>query len=162
MRSISAFRVAATDPAVASARRIVRVIRRAGSGGAERGSMSVEMVVLAPVLLMVVLIAVAGGRYVSAEGMTQAAARDAARAASMERSAATARAAADDALDAAQTASGDCSATTSTASFGRGGSVDVEVRCRVGLSDLGLVFLPGATTISARATAPVDTLRGTS
>jgi len=67
-----------------------------------------------------------------------------------------------DALDAAQTASGDCSATTSTASFGRGGSVDVEVRCRVGLSDLGLVFLPGATTISARATAPVDTLRGTS
>ena len=108
------------------------------------------------------LIAVAGGRYVSAEGMTQAAARDAARAASMERSAATARAAADDALDAAQTASGDCSATTSTASFGRGGSVDVEVRCRVGLSDLGLVFLPGATTISARATAPVDTLRGTS
>ena len=124
--------------------------------------MSVEMVVLAPVLLMVVLIAVAGGRYVSAEGMTQAAARDAARAASMERSAATARAAADDALDAAQTASGDCSATTSTASFRRGGSVDVEVRCRVGLSDLGLVFLPGATTISARATAPVDTLRGTS
>ena len=61
MRSISAFRAAATDPAVASARRVVCVIRRAGSGGAERGSMSVEMVVLAPVLLMVVLIAVAGG-----------------------------------------------------------------------------------------------------
>ena len=41
--------------------------------------MSVEMIVLVPVLLMVVLIAVAGGRYVSAEGMTRAAARDAAR-----------------------------------------------------------------------------------
>ena len=132
------------------------------AAGSERGTMSIEMVVLVPVLLLITMVAVAGGRIVSAQGMVEAASRDAARAASMERSAATARAAADDALDAAQTASGDCSATTSTASFGRGGSVDVEVRCRVGLSDLGLVFLPGATTISARATAPVDTLRGTS
>ena len=70
----------------------------------EDGSMSVEMVVLGPILLMVVLVAVAGGRYVSAEGMTQAAARDAARAASMERSAPAARAAANEALASAQTA----------------------------------------------------------
>ena len=116
--------------------------------------MSVEMVVLAPILLMVVLVAVAGGRYVSAEGMTQAAARDAARAASMERSAPAAQAAANETLASAQTAS--------TADFARGGSVTARVTCRVELSDLGLVFLPGATSISAQATAPVDTLRGTS
>ena len=67
--------------------------------------MSVEMIVLVPVLLMVVLIAVAGGRYVSAEGMTRAAARDAARAASLERSSASAAAAASAALARAQTAS---------------------------------------------------------
>ncbi|WP_276779428.1 TadE family protein [Actinomyces gerencseriae] len=128
----------------------------------EDGSMSVEMVVLAPILLMVVLVAVAGGRYVSAEGMTQAAARDAARAASIERSAPAAQAAANETLASAQTASGDCSASTSTADFARGGSVTARVTCRVELSDLGLVFLPGATSISAQATAPVDTLRGTS
>ena len=128
----------------------------------EDGSMSVEMVVLGPILLMVVLVAVAGGRYVSAEGMTQAAARDAARAASMERSAPAARAAANEALASAQTASGDCTATTFTGDFGRGGSVTAQVSCQVRLSDLGLVFLPGTTTISAQATAPVDTLRGTS
>ena len=104
--------------------------------------MSVEMVVLAPILLMVVLVAVAGGRYVSAEGMTQAAANET--------------------LASAQTASGDCSASTSTADFARGGSVTARVTCRVELSDLGLGFLPGATSISAQATAPVDTLRGTS
>ena len=116
--------------------------------------MSVEMVVLAPILLMVVLVAVAGGRYVSAEGMTQAA--------SIERSAPAAQAAANETLASAQTASGDCSASTSTADFARGGSVTARVTCRVELSDLGLVFLPGATSISAQATAPVDTLRGTS
>ena len=58
-----------------------RTRRAAPRPDRERGSMSVEMIVLVPVLLMVVLIAVAGGRYVSAEGMTRAAARDAARAA---------------------------------------------------------------------------------
>ena len=47
----------------------------------EQGTMSVEMVILAPVLLLVVMLAVAGGRLVSAEGRVQAASRDAARAA---------------------------------------------------------------------------------
>ena len=70
-----------------------RIRRAAPRPDRERGSMSVEMIVLVPVLLMVVLIAVAGGRYVSAEGMTRAAARDAARAASLERSSASAAAA---------------------------------------------------------------------
>ena len=45
--------------------------------------------------------------------------------------------------------------------FGRGGTVTATVSCRVELSDLGLVFLPGATTVSASSTAPVDTWRGT-
>lgn len=41
-----------------------RTRRAAPRPDRERGSMSVEMIVLVPVLLMVVLIAVAGGRYV--------------------------------------------------------------------------------------------------
>lgn len=120
-----------------------RIRRAAPRPDRERGSMSVEMIVLVPVLLMVVLIAVAGGRYVSAEGMTRAAA------------------AASAALARAQTASADCTAATSTADFRAGGSVTVRVSCRVELADLGLVLLPGATTITAEASSPVDTMRGT-
>jgi len=40
-------------------------------------------------------------------------------------------------------------------------TVTATVSCRVELSDLGLVFLPGATTVTASSTAPVDTWRGT-
>ena len=112
---------AVTGRRAALAARALRARLRPVAGGAdggERGSMSVEMIVLVPVLLLIVMIAVAGGRLVSAEGMVQAAARDAARAAST-------------------------------------------VSCRVELSDLGLVFLPGATTVTASSTAPVDTWRGT-
>ena len=47
----------------------------------ERGSMAVEVVILAPVLLMFVMLVVAGGRYVGVQGDIEAAARDAARAA---------------------------------------------------------------------------------
>ena len=120
--------------------------------------MSVEMIVLVPVLLLIVMIAVAGGRLVSAEGMVQAAARDAARAASIERSAGEADAAARRSLAAADTANARCSGGVDV---GGGGTVTATVSCRVELSDLGLVFLPGATTVTASSTAPVDTWRGT-
>lgn len=132
-----------------------------GADAGERGSMSVEMIVLVPVLLLIVMIAVAGGRLVSAEGMVQAAARDAARAASIERSAGEADAAARRSLAAADTANAQCSGGVDVGGFGRGGTVTATVSCRVELSDLGLVFLPGATTVTASSTAPVDTWRGT-
>lgn len=127
----------------------------------DRGTMSVEMIVLVPVLLLIVMIAVAGGRLVSAEGMVAAASRDAARAASMERSVGAARAAANESLAEADTADADCAATINSADFGRGGVVSVTVSCRVDLADLGLVFLPGSTTVTAQSTSPVDTWRGT-
>lgn len=127
----------------------------------EQGTMSVEMVILAPVLLLVVMLAVAGGRLVSAEGRVQAASRDAARAASMERSTGAANAAANDSLGAADSTAHGCSASIDSGDFGRGGTVTVSVDCRVELSDLGLVFLPGTTTVSATSTAPVDKWRGT-
>ena len=146
------------------AARALRARLRPVAGGAdagERGSMSVEMIVLVPVLLLIVMIAVAGGRLVSAEGMVQAAARDAARAASIERSAGEADAAARRSLAAADTANAQCSGGVDVGGFGRGGTVTATVSCRVELSDLGLVFLPGATTVTASSTAPVDTWRGT-
>ena len=85
----------------------------------------------------------------------------AACAASLERSSSAAAAATSTALARAQTASADCTAATSTADFRAGGSVTVRVSCRVELADLGLVLLPGATTITAEASSPVDTMRGT-
>ena len=93
--------------------------------------------------------------------MVQAAARDAARAASIERSAGEADAAARRSLAAADTANAQCSGGVDVGGFGRGGTVTATVSCRVELSDLGLVFLPGATTVTASSTAPVDTWRGT-
>jgi len=51
-----------------------------------RGSMSVELVVLAPALALLLLLLAAGGRVVEVQGHIDGAARDAARAASLARS----------------------------------------------------------------------------
>ena len=135
-----------------------RTIEAAGS---ERGTMSIEVVVLVPVLLLITMVAVAGGRIVSAQGMVEAASRDTARAASMERSVGAASAAANRSLAQADTARANCSAGVDVGGFRRGGAVRVAVSCRVKLSDLGLVFLPGATVVRAESSAPVDQWRGT-
>ena len=129
--------------------------------GSERGTMSIEMVVLVPVLLLITMVAVAGGRIVSAQGMVEAASRDAARAASMERSVGAASTAANRSLSQADTANASCSAGVDVGGFRRGGAVTVSVSCRVKLSDLGLVFLPGTTVVKAESSAPVDQWRGT-
>ena len=131
------------------------------AAGSERGTMSIEMVVLVPVLLLITMVAVAGGRIVSAQGMVEAASRDAARAASMERSVGAASTAANRSLSQADTANASCSAGVDVGDFRRGGAVTVSVSCRVKLSDLGLVFLPGTTVVKAESSAPVDQWRGT-
>ena len=136
--------------------------RRATEAAAsERGTMSIEMVVLIPVLLLITMVAVAGGRIVSAQGMVEAASRDAARAASMERSVGAASTAANRSLSQADTANASCSAGVDVGGFRQGGAVRVSVSCRVKLSDLGLVFLPGTTVVKAESSAPVDQWRGT-
>ena len=135
-----------------------RAIEAAGS---ERGTMSIEVVILVPVLLLITMVAVAGGRIVSAQGMVEAASRDAARAASMERSVGAANTAANQSLSRADTANANCSAGVDVGGFRRGGTVRVSVSCHVKLSDLGLIFLPGTTVVRAESSAPVDQWRGT-
>ena len=93
--------------------------------------------------------------------MVEAASRDAARAASMERSVGAASAAANRSLAQADTSRASCSAGVDVGGFRQGGAVRVAVSCRVKLSDLGLVFLPGATVVRAESSAPVDQWRGT-
>ncbi|SPT53628.1 Flp pilus assembly protein TadG [Actinomyces bovis] len=127
----------------------------------EEGNNTVEMIVIAPMLIVIIMLAVAGGRYVSAEGAAQAAARDAARAASLQRNEVAARSAANASLAASQSAALRCTGLTSTGGFRPGGTVRVSVTCRVELADLGIGFLPGTAEISSNATALIDPLRGT-
>jgi Flp pilus assembly protein TadG len=53
--------------------------------GGERGSMSVELAVIIPVLVFLMILVAFGGRLVEARGAIEGAARDAARAASLAR-----------------------------------------------------------------------------
>lgn len=132
----------------------------------EGGSALVELVLLTPLVMMVMMLVIGFGRIASSRGEVDGAARDAARAASISRSADGAQAAAQD--QAASTL-GSRSVTCSTldvavdaSSFGPGGHVSVDVSCTVSLGDLFLVAWPGTTTMRAHAVAVVDTFRAVS
>ncbi len=147
----------------------------------ERGSVSVEVAVLAPAFIgLMVLAGVAGRTAVAAEAVGSAA-HDAARAASIARDSRTGQTAATDAarrqLDwsglncaapPALTFSGSVQgrATTFAAAYrsapGVPATVTVTVTCKVSFADLrapGLPGVPGSKTVSASFTSPLDTYR---
>src|SRR5215217_2554925 len=64
---------------------MTRRFRHLWTAGEERGTAALEMVVLAPVLIVVLLFVVGLGRMAHADQQVQAGAADAARAASLER-----------------------------------------------------------------------------
>ena len=129
----------------------------------ERGS-ATEFAMVTPVLLVLLLLLVYAARINRAQAEVDGVARDAARAASIERDAGAAGTAAEEAAAATLTGAGvTCSSfsvATDTAAFGPDGSVRVEVACTVALSDLALLAVPSSRTIRASFTAPVDRLRG--
>ncbi|WP_456789704.1 TadE family protein [Cellulomonas sp. P5_C5] len=127
----------------------------------ERGSMAVEIVVLVPVLLAMIFLIVAFGRYVAAEGDTEAMARDAVRAATLERDR-------DSAVDAARAVA--ASAVPSTMNcrpaelrgvFANGEMLTVDVDCTISWSELGFIGLPGTARVEASSSAPLDEYRRT-
>jgi Flp pilus assembly protein TadG len=133
----------------------------------ERGSVSVELALLAPAFLLLLSFAVVAGRAQIADGAVQEAARAAAREASLARDAATgttlATAQAQRTL-AAQNVR--CQRTTvdmDTAGFsappGQPGDVTVSITCVVGMADLLAPGLPGSVTIEGAFTSPVDAYR---
>jgi len=129
------------------------------------GTTAIELVLVAPVFLAVLLMAVGLGRIVEAEGRVQGAARDAARAASLARSGATAAGEAREAA-AANLAELGVTCTTfavnvDTGDFRPGGAIRVSVACTADLAGLALAGLPGAKTIRAEAVAPLEQYRGT-
>nr|WP_176573501.1 TadE/TadG family type IV pilus assembly protein [Nonomuraea pusilla] len=128
----------------------------AGSRG-ERGSMAVETVMLAPVFLLFVMFLAAAGVLVEAQGEVNGAARDAARAASVQRTFDAATAAAEESVRAALT--GECRAPAVSLDGSRweqGGQVRAEVTCELDLAVLGL---GGSRRMTGTAVVPIEQLR---
>lgn len=135
--------------------------RRSEAGGA-----TVELTLLTPLLLLLLVFAVALGRLVEARNQVDGAARDAARAASIMRNPAAASAAAQQTATASLTTGGascrQAQTSTDTSAFRPGGWVAVTVTCTAALADVAELRVPGAETIKARFVEPIDAYRGVS
>ena len=134
---------------------------------AERGSTTLELVVWAPGLLLVIGLLIVAGRVNSANAAVEQAATDAARTASSARTAAGARELARGSAETTLAAQGlQCTTTTvivDTSGFGtrpgQSATVTATVSCPVRLSDLAIPGLPGTRTVSHTATSSLDTFR---
>ena len=133
----------------------------------EQGSVSVELALLAPALLLLLSFAVVAGRTQIAENAVAEAARAAAREASLARDAPTAAALAGAQAEGTLAAQDlRCERTTievDTAGFqappGQPGDVSVSITCVVGMADLLAPGLPGSVSVEASFTSPVDAYR---
>jgi Flp pilus assembly protein TadG len=131
--------------------------------GGERGSATTELVLLTPLVVGLLLMIVAFGRFTEARSEVDEAARDAARAASIARSTTSARTAAEQAA-AATLQAGGVSCRTMTvdldlADFRPGGNVAARIACVTDLADVSLLRLPGSKTFSAIGVSVIDTYR---
>lgn len=129
----------------------------------DRGSLTVELVVLTPVLFLVVLVSVVFGRIAEARQQVVEAARAGAEMAAVLPTANTAQWVGSidsviDLLGRSHTCA-HADITVDTSHFVPGGYVTAHVTCQVLLSDVGFPGLPGSTTVSAYATAPIDPYR---
>lgn len=127
-----------------------------------RGSVTVELVTITPVLILMLWFLVYCGRLSDARLQIEDAAHQAARAATLDRSRPAALA---DARATAASALSDAGITcqflsvTTHGTFRAGSTVRVAVSCTVGLHDLALLQVPGSTTLTAEFASPVDVYR---
>jgi len=133
----------------------------------DRGSVGLELALIAPVLFVLVAFIVGIGRIAEADGRVEAAARDAARGASLASGAGGAQQAAAvagqatllvDGLTCAESAV----AVTAYADDGPGGGADrvaVQVECTASLGDIAVPGLPGDLRLEATSVAPLDPYR---
>lgn len=114
---------------------------------------------------MLVLVAVVAHRVVDARLRLDSAAHQAARAASIARSAPSAELAAEElaaaVLGSAGPSCADLVVVTDTSGFRAGGTVTVTVSCSVDLTGGLLLGVPGRTDVTATATESLDTFRST-
>ncbi len=129
----------------------------------EGGSLTVELVVLTPVLMMLALTIVVFGRVSESRQEVVEASRAGAQAAAVLPNVNSARLGA--AVDAAVGISSGSRAclrpeiATDVSHFYPGGYVTVTVVCHVELSDIAFPGIPGSTTVQASTTAPIDPYR---
>ena len=133
------------------------------SANREAGVATVEVVLMMPVLVVLLFFIVALGRLAQARADVDGAARDAARAASVERTPSAARGSAEATADATlrdrKLTCQDRRLVTSTQAFRPGGDVIVEVVCTINLSDATVSGMPGSNTLIARFVEPIDRYR---
>ncbi|MFI9826998.1 TadE/TadG family type IV pilus assembly protein [Streptomyces sp. NPDC051913] len=122
----------------------------------DRGLSAIEVVILAPVMILFILVLVAFGQMVEGRGAIDGAARDAARSGSLQWDVGIAMAEARKAAEADLTdvCVGPVTVTKTSAGFANADLFTVEVSCEVkGLAMLGLDI---KTTMSGSFTAPLD------
>lgn len=136
--------------------------------GGQRGSSSLELAIIAPVLLLLIALIVMGGRYAMASAAITGVAGAAARDASLARNPAAARAAA---LSTAVATLADqdlhCQGAPTvrvdTSGFaarpGIPASVSVDLTCVVVVNGLNVPGLPNTRTLHERAVSPLDSYR---
>lgn len=134
----------------------------------ERGSATIEAVIVLPAFVLFISLIIAAGRVQLAHQSVDAAAAEAARAASIARTAGEAQSRATTSGQQALTNQGlACSSTSvSIDSTGFGmpvgtpATVSATVTCTVDLSDVAIPGLPGAITITSTMQSPLDVFRG--
>lgn len=142
-----------------------RAVRRLGQR--DRGSATLEMAIATPVMLLLISLMVLAGRVAIAGTTVTTVAGNAAREASLARTAgeasATARSSARAALAAqAINCQGGGNVSVDVSGFGAaargvpGQVVTVSVVCDVAISDLALPGAPGTRTLSESAVSPID------
>jgi hypothetical protein len=122
--------------------------------------MSLELVILTPVLVTCILVTAAGARFVDARGQTSAASYAAARAASLtsdqETAVAAGKSAAVRSLRERGQACAELSVTIDAREFEPGGDLRATVTCVTDLSDLAGFGLPGSKTFTSTAVVPIE------
>lgn len=137
--------------------------RRVVAEDGDRGSAAVELAIMTPVVIVLLLAMVALGRYAHSGIVVEQAAAAAARSASLSTTPGdadrAARIAADSTLSGAGLSCATMTAAVDTTRFRPGGQVTVTVSCTADLSQLALAGVPGSTTATSTATAPLETFR---
>ena len=129
----------------------------------ERGTAAIELVLVAPVLIVVMLFVVGLGRMAHARQQIDAVAADSARAASLERNTSTsahaAKVAAEASLGDAGVSCTNLDVNVDLDSYQPGGQVRVTVSCVAKLGDVALAGFPGTRKFTAEAVVPIETHR---
>jgi Flp pilus assembly protein TadG len=130
----------------------------------DRGSVAVEVAVIAPAFVFLLLLVVFAGKVAEADGNVERAAADGARAASLRQHPGDAATDAQVAVQANLSQAGvpctDLTTEVDTSDFQPGGSVAVTVRCEASMADVTLLGVPGRRTFVARSVEVIDTYRG--